>query len=81
MTTIIGVAIHEDVAEDESDRYGIYTRSRAGERRELSQTSREGIGVAIVCHFEDGDITSDDPVGILDRKFRTWIVNPWASGR
>jgi hypothetical protein len=41
-------------------------------------TSR-GIGVALVAHHEEGNITKDDRVGVLDAVEATWIVNPFAN--
>lgn len=65
-----------DVRRDEADRYGLY-RLRGGEHQELSTTSRDGIGTALVQHVIEGDLTPDDGFGLLDRLTRAWLVNPW----
>lgn len=71
------------------DRYAIYAvipaLSRSGaradrSRRRLCETSRDGIGTALVTMRDDGEIGDDTRVGIFDRLERTWIVNPWAKG-
>jgi hypothetical protein len=68
----------EDVRPD--NRYAIYTRNIDGERRELASTSLTGIGLTLKTLHEEEQITQDDPIGILDRLDRVWIVNPWARG-
>jgi hypothetical protein len=50
-------------------------------RRELFATPDPGgIGVGLITLREEGDITDDTRIGILDRVERKWIVNPWAKG-
>lgn len=65
--------------ESGNDRYSIYVL-RAGERRRLADTSRDGIGITLVTLAEEGEITQLDSLGILDRETRKWIANPWAKG-
>lgn len=78
-------------ATGEESRYGIYVLRRVmaygtytvGTRLApalLSSTSKEGIGVAIVEHRADGDITDQTPVGILDGIEGRWVVSPYARG-
>jgi hypothetical protein len=63
-------------------RYHVYVL-REGELIALSSTSKDGLGTALVQHFEDGEFGHDASIGILDRleggKGR-WIANPWAGG-
>ncbi len=63
---------------DESSRYGIYT----GHPRTTTPvtTSKEGIGTALVQLREDGDLTDETRVGILDGFEARWLVNPFAKG-
>lgn len=46
----------------------------------LAETSLLGIGLTLVTLDDEGEITDDTRVGILDRETRHWIVNPWAKG-
>jgi hypothetical protein len=65
----------------ELSRYRLYRLDRLGELHLLSETSKEGIGTALVQHTEDGDIGPNDRIGILDRPFGnrgTWLVSPYA---
>lgn len=73
------------------DRYAIYA-VRLGMRRRIAETSRDGIGLALVSLRSldpDGlpdpggseDFTDRDAIGIFDRQTRKWIVNPWANAR
>lgn len=81
------------VHESEDDRYGIYTLrpSRPGvpaDRVCLAETSRAGIGPAILTLAEEGEFTAPAdrgeaagsalPFGLFDRLERQWIINPWA---
>lgn len=64
-------------------RYRIY-RLEDGEPALIAEApTYGGLGLALVTLAEEGDITSDDRVGILDRPDRAkpgrWIVNPWAA--
>jgi hypothetical protein len=76
---------------DGSDRYAIYSvvpqwdrTDEVGEhvagRKRLAETSLQGIGSCLVTLRNEGQLTNDSRVGILDRLDRTWIVNPWAVG-
>lgn len=49
-------------------------------RRRIAETSRDGIGGCLATLREEGDLTDDSRVGILDRLDRVWLVNPWARG-
>lgn len=65
----------------EASRYRLY-RLRFGVLRLLSETSKEGVGTALVQHIEDGDfVPQRDRFGLLDRPDPdaegVWIVNPW----
>jgi len=67
----------------ELSRFRVYVL-RDGEPHELCSTNRDGLGLALTTMHEEGDLTDDDRVGILDRvegETGTWIVNPWAVGR
>ena len=73
------------------ERYRVY-RLRAGVLELLSTTPSEGgIGVALVTHAEEGDLTFDDGFGVLDAfpegvdetrvsppETGEWLVNPYA---
>lgn len=71
-----------------NSRYHIYV-IRDDQPVELAATDEGGIGLALVTLHAEGDITSVDRVGILDRlddpigrtTVGTWIVNPWGIGR
>lgn len=67
----------------EASRYRLYAVGRDGVRH-LSDTSKEGIGVALVQHVEDGEFEHGERLGIKDQTFEeltgTWLVNPWAPG-
>lgn len=64
----------------ELSRYRVY-RVDAGEPVELARTSRDGLGMTLVALREEGEFTTDDAVGILDRldddRPGRWIVNPY----
>lgn len=63
-------------------RFRIY-RLRAAELELLAETSKEGVGTALVQLVEDGEYGRHDAVGVLDRlegEVGTWIVNPFATG-
>lgn len=69
-----------------NDRYRIYAVSLSVQlgterRRRLAETSLDGIGLTLRTLREDGDLTDDTRIGILDRETREWLVNPWAVGR
>jgi len=50
-------------------------------RRELMSTpTLDGIGQMLALLRDEGEITDDTRVGILDRVDGRWIVNPWAKG-
>lgn len=66
----------------EQTRYRIYAR-RQGELELLAETSKEGIGTALVQLHEDGEFETGESVGVLDRvegRLGTWIVNPFTTG-
>jgi hypothetical protein len=69
---------------DDLDRYALYT-IRNGERVRLAETSRDGIGVALTTLVGEGEfrgpLDEQTPLGILDRRDREWVVNPWAASR
>lgn len=66
---------------DGSDRFAIYAVDREGERHRIAFTDLRGIGLTLSVLRNEGQITNDDRVGILDRFERLWVVNPWAKGR
>lgn len=74
--------------ESGDDRYAIYAVAvrlaaslpRDERQRRICETSRDGIGLALVTLREEEQITNDSRVGIFDRLDRVWIVNPWAKG-
>jgi hypothetical protein len=67
----------------EQTRYHVY-RVVAGEPIEVASTSRDGIGLALVTLRDEGQLTDDDRVGILDRRdddeHGRWVVNPFGVG-
>ena len=75
------VSLDDMVREDESDRYGIYTLDREGNRQNIADCSARMIGPTLLTLHEEGQINGDDRLGIRDRLQRTWIVNPYARGR
>jgi hypothetical protein len=66
----------------EDTRYHIYVL-RQGTLVELSRTTKNGIGTAVVAHAEEGEFMHG-LLGILDRidgqHPGTWIVNPFSKG-
>jgi hypothetical protein len=68
---------HEWAVDDES-RYGIYL----GHPRDTTPytTSKEGIGTTLVQLREDGELTDQHRVGILDGFVGRWVTNPFARG-
>jgi hypothetical protein len=66
----------------EDTRYLLYVL-RKGRLVQLSRTSKDGIGTAIVQHALDGEFM-DGLLGVLDRpddaRPGTWIVNPFSAG-
>lgn len=67
-------------AEGPESQYGIYLGDPA-DVGPMYATSKEGIGTALVQGREDGDVTDDTRVGILDGLDGKWLVNPFAKGR
>jgi hypothetical protein len=69
---------------DDLDRYALYT-IRDGERVRLAETSQDGIGLTLVTLLSEGEFLDPfgkrTPLGILDRRDRAWVVNPWATSR
>ena len=64
-----------------NDRYAIYaTAERLRAKHRIAETSRDGIGTCLATLRDEGQITDDTRVGILDRETRIWLVNPWARG-
>jgi hypothetical protein len=85
------VEVDDEPHESGGDRYAIYSiiparGFRGGgerlerERREIATTSAEGIGVCLVTLRDEGQITNNSRVGILDRETRQWVINPWGKG-
>lgn len=68
------------------DRYAIYAVGAMRDddggrpRHRIAETSRDGIGLALVTLRDEGEYGDDSRIGIFDRETRTWIVNPWAKG-
>jgi hypothetical protein len=74
------------------DRYAIYSVAPSSvgpsrvltpdhdRRRRIAETSLGGIGLTLQTLRDEGDLTNDSRVGILDRETRSWLVNPWARG-
>lgn len=62
------------------DRFAIYGVNIDGKRKRIAETSEDGIGLCLRTLREEGEITNDTRVGVLDRQTRQWIVNPWARG-
>jgi hypothetical protein len=73
------VEVDDEPRPDESDRYAIYVAT-ARNRRRLAETSLNGIGLCLRTLRDEGQITNDSRVGILDRLDHLWLVNPWAKG-
>ena len=46
----------------------------------MSTPTLDGIGQMLALLRDEGEITDDTRVGILDRVDGRWIVNPWAKG-
>ncbi len=67
-------------AESEETQFGIYTEPPS-EAAPMYYTSLDGIGTALVTGREDGDVTDDTRIGILDGFTGRWVVNPYATGR
>jgi hypothetical protein len=80
VTTTEPQVVVDDQTVNVGDQYAIYTRNIDGVRRELARTSLDGIGLCLKTLADESQITRDDPIGILDRLDRRWIVNPWARG-
>lgn len=68
----------------EGREYRIYVL-RDGQPQLLGETSKDGVGTALVTLFNDGEWNDDDRVGILFREHEDetgiWIVNPFGVGR
>lgn len=82
--------MRDDIRDDE--RYGIYAVNPAvgmshDRLRRLAETSLAGIGLTLLTMLgldPDGQPDGNEPeiargerFGILDRRSRRWIVNPW----
>lgn len=81
--------VHDEPHPSGDDRYAIYSvanlgsgaPAKASDRRvRIAETSEEGLGITLRTLYDEGQITNETRVGILDRLERRWIVNPWAAG-
>lgn len=66
-------------AESEESRFGIYL-GPPSDQAPMYFTSKDGIGTALVQGREDGDVTGDTRIGILDGFTGEWVVNYYAKG-
>jgi hypothetical protein len=76
-----------DERDREEQRYAVYAVviARDGShpaQLEIGSTpTLEGIGVGLQLWRDEGEITNDTRIGVLDRVARSWLINPYASGR
>jgi hypothetical protein len=86
MTTLPSPLPELDERDRHEGRYAIYAvNPNAGvdeeNLRELACCpTLTGIGSMLAMLREDGGISDETRVGILDRVDRTWLLNPWAKG-
>lgn len=68
-----------------NDRYALYALA-GGRLRRLCETSRDGVGLALLSMLgldPDGEpeglaeLERGDKFGLLDRRHRKWLVNPF----
>lgn len=72
------IAMSDEPRRDDADRYALYCY-RPGQdfARRICATSLAGIGGALVQMIEEDEIERGCRVGILDRRTRDWLINPY----
>lgn len=82
MTAGVLVMPELDERDREEQRYAAYEVKHLDRspHEMMSTPTLEGVGRMLALLRNEGEITDDTRVGILDRVDRKWIVNPFAKG-
>ena len=74
----------DPVRDDEEDRYALYRVRKIVngggefEHHRMCETSRDGIGLALLTMHDEGEYDpTKDRVGIFDKIERRWVANPF----
>lgn len=72
------IAMSDEPRRDDADRYALYCyRPGQPEAKRVCETSLTGIGSALLRMLEEDEIERGCRVGILDRRTRDWLINPY----
>lgn len=63
------------------ERYEVVELVGKQRRRVASAPDGQGVGLALVTLSEEGTLTSDSVIGVLDTETHKWIVNPYARSK